>query len=138
MDTKGILAQIEEIIQKGNVSKVVVKRGDKEVLQFPVTIGAAGVIIGLFAAQWALLAAVIAVIGYDCSVELYMYDGTVKTILASSTSSEIKEKVVDAAQNIKDDLKEVVNDVTKGQTSKKVEAAEKDFDKTVSKDEAGK
>ena len=131
MENQNIMDKIKELIQKGNVSKIVVKRNDNVILEMPVTVGAAGVIIGLAYAQALLLASVIAMVGFGCSVEVYMYDGTVKTILAKDSADEIKARATSAVQNIKEDLHDIVSEATK-------ENPEKEFDDTVSKDEQGK
>lgn len=131
MENQNIMDKIKELIQKGNVSKIVVKRNDNVILEMPVTVGAAGVIIGLAYAQGLLLASVIAMVGFGCSVEVYMYDGTVKTILAKDSADEIKARATSAVQNIKEDLHDIVSEATK-------ENPEKEFDDTVSKDEQGK
>ena len=131
MENQNIMDKVKELIQKGNVSKIVVKRNDNVILEMPVTVGAAGVIIGLAYAQGLLLASVIAMVGFGCSVEVYMYDGTVKTILAKDSADEIKARATSAVQNIKEDLHDIVSEATK-------ENPEKEFDDTVSKDEQGK
>ena len=131
MENQNIMDKIKELIQKGNVSKIVVKRNDNVILEMPVTVGAAGVIIGLAYAQGLLLASVIAMVGFGCSVEVYMYDGTVKTILAKDSADEIKARATSAVKNIKEDLHDIVSEATK-------ENPEKEFDDTVSKDEQDK
>ena len=131
MENRNIMDKIKELIQKGNVSKIVVKRNDNVILEMPVTVGAAGVIIGLAYAQGLLLASVIAMVGFGCSVEVYMYDGTVKTILTKDSTDEIKERATSAVKNIKEDLHDIVSEATK-------ENPEKEFDDTVSEDEQGK
>ena len=131
MENRNIMDKIKELIQKGNVSKIVVKRNDNVILEMPVTVGAAGVIIGLAYAQGLLLASVIAMVGFGCSVEVYMYDGTVKTILAKDSADEIKARATSAVQNIKEDLHDIVSEATK-------ENPEKEFDDMVSEDEQDK
>ena len=131
MENRNIMDKIKELIQKGNVSKIVVKRNDNVILEMPVTVGAAGVVIGLAYAQGLLLASVIAMVGFGCSVEVYMYDGTVKTILAKDSADEIKARATSAVQNIKEDLHDIVSEATK-------ENPEKEFDDMVSEDEQDK
>lgn len=131
MENRNIMDKIKELIQKGNVSKIVVKRNDNVILEMPVTVGAAGVIIGLAYAQGLLLASVIAMVGFGCSVEVYMYDGTVKTILAKDSADEIKARATSAVKNIKEDLHDIVSEATK-------ENPEKEFDDMVSEDEQDK
>jgi ElaB/YqjD/DUF883 family membrane-anchored ribosome-binding protein len=131
MENQNIMDKVKELIQKGNVSKIVVKRNDNVILEMPVTVGAAGVVIGLAYAQGLLLASVIAMVGFGCSVEVYMYDGTVKTILTKDSTDEIKARATSAVKNIKEDLHDIVSEATK-------ENPEKEFDDTVSEDEQDK
>jgi len=68
MEVKGweLLAAIKDIIKKGNVSRIVVKRGDTVLLQMPVTAGAIGAIL---APNLALIAG-IACLATHCTLEI--------------------------------------------------------------------
>lgn len=68
-----IADKIKEIIRKGNVSRIVVRRGGETFLNLPVSAGIVGTII----APWGAVAAVIASFGFKCNVEIVKVDGTV-------------------------------------------------------------
>lgn len=76
-----IIEKIKAAIAKGNVTKIRVSKGDTELLNIPVTAGAAVGVLGLVAAPWAVVVAAIAGVvgkyGYDCTFELIKDDGTI-------------------------------------------------------------
>ena len=58
MDVKTAVEKIKELVRKGNVSKIVVRRKGEVLLSIPVSVGVVGAVIGITAAKWALLAPV--------------------------------------------------------------------------------
>ena len=82
LEAKGteIVEKIKELVKKGNVSRIRVLKDEKVILNIPVTVGAAGAVVGLAAAPWALILAALAAIGFKCRVEVEKEDGTVTTI----------------------------------------------------------
>lgn len=61
-----ILDKVKELIHEGNVRRVVIKQGDRVVVEFPVTVGAVGVLL----APWLAAAGALAAFLTDCSVEV--------------------------------------------------------------------
>ena len=59
METKNIIEKLKELVKKGNVSKIVVRRKGEVLLNVPVNVGVVGAVVGLAAAKWAVLAAVL-------------------------------------------------------------------------------
>lgn len=85
-----IVENLKEIVKKGNVSKIVVKKLDGEVLlNVPVNVGILGVVV----APWGMIAAAIAAIGFKCVIEVVKDDGTI--IDVSDRTSEAAEKVAE-------------------------------------------
>jgi len=68
-----IFESIKELIKKGNVSKVVIKRNGEIVLNISVNIG----IIGTVVFPWAALASAIAAFGTKCTIEIVKNDGEI-------------------------------------------------------------
>ena len=60
MDVQNVIEKIKELVKKGNVSRIVVCRKGQQVLNIPVSVGAVGAVVGLAAAKWVTLAAVLA------------------------------------------------------------------------------
>ena len=59
MDVKTAVEKVKELVRKGNVSKIVVRRKGEVLLSIPVNVGVVGAVVGLAAAKWAVLAAVL-------------------------------------------------------------------------------
>ena len=98
-EAQEMVNKIKELVKKGNVAKVVIKKGESTIVNLPLNAGIVGGIVGLIAAPWAMLAATIATIGFDCKVELIKTDGSVIDI----SGKTIGKKIVD---NLKSDDEE--------------------------------
>ncbi|MDE5562719.1 MAG: DUF4342 domain-containing protein [Clostridiales bacterium] len=90
-EAKDVVEKIKELVKKGNVSKVVIKKGENTIVNLPLNAGIVGGIVGLIAAPWAMLTATIATIGFDCKVELVKTDGSIIDI----SGKTIGKKVID-------------------------------------------
>lgn len=79
-----IMEKIKAAIQKGNVTKIRVSKGETELLTIPVTTGAAVGVLGLVAAPWTVIAAAVAGVvgkyGFDCRFEIIKDDGTIDVL----------------------------------------------------------
>lgn len=131
MDNTGIMEKVKELIRKGNVSHVVVRKGDQEYVNIPVN---AGIVGGLMAPKVLLLAGAVATLGFGCVVEVVKTDGQVVDVI----SEEDAQKVRDAASTVVDHVKNAIDlevEVKVNKADKSDKAEEADFDKTVSADE---
>ena len=95
--------KIKELVKKGNISRIYVKKNDEVIINLPLNIGLVGGIIGAATAPWIMIGAAITTIGLDCAVELQKSDGTIvdisgKTIgrKAADMGSVIIEEIQDA------------------------------------------
>ncbi len=61
-----LLGHLKNIIQEGNVRRIVIKQGDRTVAEFPLTVGVVGTV---FAPILAAVGALIALV-QDCSIEV--------------------------------------------------------------------
>ena len=100
-----IIAQIKELVKKGNIARILVKRGEDTVLNIPLNVGIVGTILGLTAAPWALIASAIATLGFDCRIELEKTDGEILEIF----SRDVGQKAVDFGAAVVDELKDSFN-----------------------------
>lgn len=79
-----IIEKIKTAVQKGNVNRIRVLRGEEELVNIPVNAGIAGGVLGLMAGPWVLIsAAVVAAVakfGFDCRFQLVKEDGTIDEI----------------------------------------------------------
>ena len=97
-----IVEQIKGLVKKGNIARILVKRGEDTVLNIPLNVGIVGTVLGLTAAPWALLASAIATLGFDCRIELEKTDGEIVEIF----SRDVGQKAVDIGAAVVDEIKD--------------------------------
>ena len=114
MDVKTAVEKIKELVRKGNVSKIVVRRKGEVLLSIPVSVGVVGAVIGITAAKWALLAAVLGTVGFGCSVEIVKDDGEVLNVVSEEDSQKAKDTAAGVIQDVKDAAAKVVSQVKEG------------------------
>lgn len=97
---EALFASIKELVKKGNVSKIQVKREDEIVLNVPVNAGIVGVVI----APLASVVAVVAAFGFKCTIEIIKNDGTI--IDVSDAVTDAMGTVVEKSSTVVDEVKE--------------------------------
>lgn len=100
-NTNSVIEKIKEIVAKGNVSRVLVRKDDKVLLNIPVTVGIVGAVVGLSVAKWAMLAAVLATVGFGCVIEIVKDNGEIVNVLSEEDSQKIQEKAADIVGDVK-------------------------------------
>ena len=70
--------KLKELVQKGNVTKILVKKDGETIVNFPVNVG---IVVGVAAAPWALILAAITTLGMNCHIEVLKDDGETITII---------------------------------------------------------
>jgi len=101
-----VIDSIKDLVKKGNVSKIVVKKKDGDaVVNIPVNVG----IIGIVLAPWGMLAGAIAAFGFKCVVEIVKTDGTI--IDVSERASDAMSKAVEKGSEFADAAKDKGSDV---------------------------
>ena len=79
-----VVEKIKAAVQKGNVNRIRVMRGEEELVNIPVNAGIAGGVLGLMAGPWVLMSAAVAgavaKFGFDCRFQLVKEDGTIDEI----------------------------------------------------------
>lgn len=102
-----VVDSIKSAVQKGNVTRIRVLRGEEELVNIPVTAGIAGGVLGLMAGPWVLISAAVAgavaKYGFDCQFQLVKADGSVDDLSAvrsaqEDTQSCESEKQIDSAE----------------------------------------
>ena len=109
MDIQGVLDKIKELIRKGSVSRVLIKRNGSQILNFPVNAGVLGVAVGLTSAKWALLAAVLATLGFGCTVEVVKEDGSVVNVVDEGSGRKVRDLAADAVEKVKESIPVSIN-----------------------------
>lgn len=109
MDIQAVLERIKELIRKGSVSRVLIKRNGSQVLNFPVNAGVLGVAVGLTSAKWALLAAVLATLGFGCTVEVVKEDGSIVNVVDEENGRKVRDFAADAVEKVKESIPVSIN-----------------------------
>jgi NACalpha-BTF3-like transcription factor len=122
------LSWIKELINKGNVTRIKIKKDEKTLVDMPVN---AGIAVGIVAAAiWAPLIAigVIGAVVTNLTIEITKKDGSVEVInkVIKATMQDVKEKVNDVASEVKDKVNDVASDVKEKFTGKKSEEETKE------------
>lgn len=73
-----VIDKLKELVQKGNVTKILVKKDGETIVNFPVNVG---IVVGVAAAPWALILAAITTLGMNCHIEVLKDDGEIITII---------------------------------------------------------
>ncbi|MDR3296123.1 MAG: DUF4342 domain-containing protein [Clostridiales Family XIII bacterium] len=104
-----ILDRIKELVKKGNVSRILVKKDGEAILNLPLNVG----ILGTVLAPWAALAGVIAAFGTKCVIELVKDDGEVVEISerAADTLGDVIERGVDFVDDVREKGADVIDSV---------------------------
>ena len=104
-NVNSILETLKALVRKGKVSSIVIAKDDKELVNIPVNVGIVGGVVGLAASKWIVIAAVLATVGFGCSVHVVKEDGEVADVY----SKEQAEKTRNVAAGIVEDVKTKLN-----------------------------
>ena len=109
MNVQSIMERVKELIMKGNVNRIVVRRAEKEILNIPVSLGVAGAAVGLIWARLALLAAVLATLGFGCTVEVIKSDGEIINVVDEQSSQKVRDLAAEAVEKVKQNIPVSIN-----------------------------
>ena len=101
MDNKSIIEKVKELVKKGNVSHIVVRRNADVILNIPVNVGVVGGVVALAAAKWVLLASVLATVGFGCTVEIVKDDGEIVNVVSEENNQKVRAKAADIVGGVK-------------------------------------
>ncbi len=71
-----LFAKLREIVDKGNVTRILVRKGEKTIVNFPVTAG----VIGAVLVPWGAILGIVAAMGAQCSIDFVDDKGNVVDI----------------------------------------------------------
>ena len=133
MDVNAVVEKVKELVKKGNVSKIVVRRKDEVLVSIPVNVGVVGAAVGLFAAKWALLAAVLGTVGFGCTVEIVKDDGKIVDVVTEEDTRKAKDTAANVFQDVKEAAAKVVSQVKEGyeEAVKEEQPQDADFEQVV-------
>ncbi|HKK95856.1 MAG TPA: DUF4342 domain-containing protein [Anaerovoracaceae bacterium] len=103
-----LFSKIKETANRGNMSRIMVKKGDQILLNFPLTVS----IIGAVIAPWGVIFGAIAAVGFNCRVEFIRDDGKVVDVSGKvvETYEDIKSKGTDTYNDLKEKGSETFED----------------------------
>lgn len=107
-------AWFKQTIEKGNVTRIKIKKDDVELIDIPVNAGIAAGVVAIVIPP-ILAAGVIAAIATQITIEITMEDGSVEVVnkYVSEVANNVKNKASDFADIIKTKVNEMKNDVNK-------------------------
>ena len=97
------MEKVKKLVNKGNVSCIIVKRDGETILNLPLNAGIVGTIVGIAAGPWALLASTLVTNGLDIRIELVKTDGEIVEVNAEL----LGEKVDDLGDVVSEKIHEV-------------------------------
>ena len=105
-----VMAKLKDLVKKGNVSRIVICKDDKELVNVPVNVGIVGGVVGLAAAKWVVIAAVLATVGFGCTVQVIKENGEVSDVYGKETAEKARSMAADVVSEVKEkfNLDEVV------------------------------
>ena len=125
-----IIEKVKELVKKGNVSRILVRKGEKEIVNIPVNAGIVGVGVALATSKVLVLGAALATVGFGCTVEVVRDDGQVVEVVKEGD----RERMRDAAVNVVEEVKGAFN-MEKNESSGFEETVAADEPKDEPKDE---
>jgi hypothetical protein len=110
-----LFLKMKEIVEKGNVSRIIVSKGEKTIVNFPVTAG----VIGAVLVPWGAILGIVAAMGTQCSIDFVDDKGAVvdidgKVIGVYDKARGIVVKSLDKAQdaiNNREQIDEIMNTI---------------------------
>lgn len=100
-----LIDTVKDIIKKGNVNRIKIKKDNKTIIDIPVTAGVAAGALSLFYPSLLVLGTVTAIIS-KISIEVERPNGEVEIIndIVKEKYEDVKQKTEDVVNNIKTDL----------------------------------
>ncbi len=131
MEVNNILDKVKELVRKGNVSKIVLRRKGEVIVSIPVNVGIVGAVVGITAAKWAILAAALATVGFGCSVEIVKDDGEIVNVVTEDDTAKAKDTATNFVDQVKDAATSFISQIK--ETEEPAEDA--DFEQVVDESE---
>lgn len=102
---------LKELIEKGNVTRIKIKKDDMELVDIPVNAGVAAGVIAIIIPQ-ILAAAFIVAVATKITIEITKEDGSTEVInkYVSKVANDVKNKASDFADKLKNKVNEVKYD----------------------------
>lgn len=130
MDVQAVIEKIKDLVQKGSVSRIIVRRSGNQILNIPVNVGVVGAAVGLAASKWILLGAVLATIGFGCTVEIQKTDGNIVNVVDEESNRKIHSFASETVERVKESIPVSINiDVKRDESSDQTKDADTSDDR---------
>lgn len=108
-----LIDTVKDIIKKGNVNRVKIKKDNKTLIDIPVTAGVAAGALSLFYPSLLVIGAVTAILS-KITIEVERPNGEVEIIndILQEKYQDVKQKAEDAVNNIKNDMHNETNNTS--------------------------
>ena len=104
--TEEFVSWLKELVNKGNVNRIRIKKEDKVVFDVPVNAGIATGLVGLIVPSLLAIIGVgtVAAVFTDFTIEITKTDGSVEVVnkIIKGTANTVKEKVTDIASDVRE------------------------------------
>ena len=112
MSIDEIKNMIKNLIEKGNVTRIKIKKNDEEILDIPVNAGIAASVIAITIPP-ILATALIAALATQITIEITREDGSVEVVnkYVTKVANDVKNKASDFADAVKSKVNEVKTDI---------------------------
>ena len=100
-----IFAKMKEIVEKGNISRILISKDGKNIVNFPVTVG----VIGTVLVPWGAVLGMVAAMGAHCSIDFVDDKGRVVDIDGKIIG--VYDKAMKAGNFVKDFIKDTTASV---------------------------
>lgn len=109
---QAVVGKVKELVQRGNVSRIVVRRDERVLLNIPVNVGVVGGVVAVASAKWLLLAGILATVGFGCRVEVIRVDGNVINVMDEEDARRVRTAAQSAVSTVKDAVSSAKDAVT--------------------------
>jgi len=137
--TEEFISWLKELVNKGNVNRIRVKKDDKTVFDIPVNAGVATGIIGLMYGPLLAIIGVgtIAAVFTNFTIEITKTDGSVEVFnkIIKNTANNVKDKVSDFASEVMDKFNHTKEKAETKEKNKKEDQEENVYKYTVKFDD---
>jgi len=105
----GIIEKLKELVRQGSVSRIVVKKDGKVLVDVPVNVGVGVGVVGLLAAKWILIAGAIATVGVGCTIEVVNNDTDIVEVISADDADKVHTVFSNVAETVKEEVKDMAD-----------------------------
>ncbi len=103
------IERIKDMVRQGNVSRIIVRKDSRVVVDIPVNVGVGVGVVGLLAAKWVVIAGLLATVGVGCTIEVVKNDSEIVQVVSEDNADKVHAAFSNVADTVKDEVKDMVN-----------------------------